>query len=148
MAALTSTAVQCELEEDCVLLRAVLIRATQEVKEYMTQYEDQYKLVNALGTAMNASENKSVLDILAMRECRLDVALVRESNAISTLANFCLAEKGALHAQSAAATTALSPPLVDGATTTSASPATWLGTSGKKIMKRKLPEPNDGRKNH
>ena len=82
MAASTSIAVQFEQEEDGVLLRAVLIRATQEVKEYMTQYEDQYKLVNALGTAMNASENKSVLDILAMRECRLDVALVSESNAI------------------------------------------------------------------
>ena len=91
MAASTSTAVKFEQEEDSLLPRAVLIRITQEVKDYTTQYEDQSKLVNALGTTMNAPENKSVLDILAMRERRLDVALVRESNANSTLANFCVA---------------------------------------------------------
>ena len=42
---------------------------------------------------MNAPENKSVLDILAMRELRLDEALVKESNAIATLSHFCVAEK-------------------------------------------------------
>jgi hypothetical protein len=94
---------------------------------------------------MYAHENKSVLDILAMRDRRLDAALVRESNAISTLANFCVAEKDALHAQSGAA---LSPPLGAGATTTTAAPATSLGTSSNTIMKRKLPEPNDGWKDH
>jgi hypothetical protein len=98
MVASTSKTVQFEQEEDGVLLRAVLIRATQEVKDYTAQYEDQSKLVNDLGTAMNAPENKSVLDILAMRERRLDAALVRESNAMSTLYHFCVVEKGDLQA--------------------------------------------------
>ncbi len=107
----TSIAVQFAREEDRVLLRAVFIRATQEVEDYMTHYEDHCKIVNDFGIAMNALENKSVLDILAKRERRLDAALVRESNVISTLAaNFCVAEKGDLYAQSATAATALAPP--------------------------------------
>ena len=40
MVASTSNAVQFEQEEYGVLLRAVLIRATQEVKDYTVQYED------------------------------------------------------------------------------------------------------------
>jgi len=144
MAASTSTAVQFEQEEDGVLLRAVLIQATQEFKDYKTKHEDQ----STLNMVITAPENKSVLDILAMRECRLDAALVRESHAISTLANFCVAEKGALQAHSAATAAALSPLIGAGATTTSIAPATSLGTSGKKIMKRKLPELNDGWEDH
>ena len=125
MAASISTAVQFAQEEDGVLLRATLIRATQEVKDYTAQYEDnKCKLVNDLGTDINAPEKKSVLDILAMRERRLDAALVRESNAISTLSHFCVAEKGGLHAQSATAATALSPRIGVVATTTTTSPAT------------------------
>ena len=134
---------QFEQEEDGVLLGAVLIRATHEFKDYTAQYEDQSKLVTDLGTAMNAPENKSVFNILAMREHRLDAALVRESNAISTLSHFCVAEKGALHAQSAAAAADLFPPIGTSATTTSTSQATSAGAFSKKIMKRKLPEPND-----
>jgi len=127
MAASTSNAVHFEQEEDIVLLRAVLIRATKEVKD-----------------TMNAPENKSVLGILAMRERRLDAALVREYNAISTLSHFCVAENGALQAQSAATATALSPPIGASATNTSTTPATSAGASSKKIMKRKLPGHNDG----
>ena len=148
MATSTSNAVHFEQEEDGVLLRAVLIRATQEVKEYTVRYEDQSKLVNILGTVMNDPENKSVLDILAVRERRLDASLVRESNAFATLSNFCVAEKGALQAQSAAAIVALTPPIDVVATTTTTTPATLAGSSSKKIMKRKLPEPNDGWKDH
>jgi hypothetical protein len=144
-AASTSAAAPSAQEEDSLLLRAVVIRTAQEVKDYIDQFEDQRKLVDDLGTAMNAAENKSFFDILAMRERRLDAALVRESNAIATFSNFCIAEKSVLQALPAAATTALAPPLgaVAIATTTTA-PATSLGTSGKKVMKRKLPEPSDG----
>jgi len=79
-----------------------------------------------------------------MTERRFDAAFVRESNTISTHANFCVAEKGALYAQSATAASALAPPSGVVATTTAATPATSIGTSNKKIMKRKLPEPNNG----
>ena len=148
MAASTSNAVQFEQEEDGVLLRAILIRATHEVKDYTVQYEDHSKLVNNLGTVMNAPKNKNVLDVLAMRERRLDASLVRESNVVATLSHFCVAEKGALQAQSAAASAALTPPTGVVATTTIIAPATSAGASSKKIMKRKLPEPNDGWKDH
>ncbi len=94
---------------------------------------------------MNEPENKPVLDVLAMRERRLDVNLAREANAIEKLIEFCVADKSASHAQSVAAAVALSPPSgVGGATTTTTVPSTTLGSSVKKIMKRKLPEPVDG----
>ena len=93
MTASTSTAVPAAEEEDGLLLRAVVMRTAQEVKDYTTQYEDQRKLVDAIDTAMKAPENKSVLDILAVRERRLDVALVRELNAIANFTNFCIAER-------------------------------------------------------
>ena len=107
MVASTSTVAPYVQEEDDLLLRAVVISATQEVKDYTTQFKDRCKLVDDLGTDMNAHENKSVLDILAMRERQLDAALVRESNANATLSSFCVAETSGLHAQSAAAATAL-----------------------------------------
>jgi hypothetical protein len=44
---------------------------------------------------MNAPGNKSVLDILAMRERRMDAELVREANVIDNFTNFCVAEKSA-----------------------------------------------------
>ncbi len=84
-------------------MRALLDRATQEVKDYTVQYEDQVKLVNALGSDMNAPENKVVLDVLAMRERRMDAALVKEANAIDNFTMFCVAEKSASQAQSASA---------------------------------------------
>ena len=145
----TSTAVPSAQDENGSLLRAVLGRATQEVKDYTVHYEDHVKLVNALGTAMNAPENKAVLDVLAMRERRLDAALVKEANAIDKFTNFCVAEKSASQAQSAAAVAAFVPSSVAvGTTTTTTVPPTSLGTSNKKIMKRKLPEPSDGWKDH
>jgi hypothetical protein len=80
-----------------------------------------------------------------MRERRLDAALAREANAIKKLNEFCVADMSASQAQSAAAATAFSPPSGVGvATTTTTVPSTTLGASGKKIMKRKLPEPVDG----
>ena len=63
----TSTVVPSAQEEDGLLLRAVVVRTTQEVKDYTTQYEDHCKLDDAIGTALNTPENKSVVDILATR---------------------------------------------------------------------------------
>jgi len=77
---------------------------------------------------MNAPENKGVLDILAMRERRLDAALVMEANAIDKCINFCVAEKSAPQAQSAAAATALAPSSGAVGTTTTTLPPTSLGT--------------------
>ena len=54
MAASTSTVVPSAQDADISLLRAVLGRTSQEVKDYTVHYEDQVKLVDALGTAMNA----------------------------------------------------------------------------------------------
>ena len=83
MAASTSTAVPSAQIDDGSRLRAVVDRTAQEVKDYTSQFEDQYKLVEAIVTAMNLPENKSVLDILAIKERRLDAALVRENKAVA-----------------------------------------------------------------
>jgi hypothetical protein len=145
MAASTSTAVPSTQDEDISLLRAVLGRTSQEVKDYTVQYEDKVNLVQQLGLTVNKPENKPGLDILAMRERRLDAALDREANAIEKLIEFCVADKSASHAQSVAATAAFPPPSgVGAATTTTTVPSKALGASVKKIMKRKLPEPVDG----
>ena len=82
MSASTSTTVPSAQDKDISLLRAILGRTSQEVKDYMVQYEDQVNLVQQLGIAVNEPENKPVLDILAMRERRLDATLAREANAI------------------------------------------------------------------
>jgi len=149
MAASTSTVVPSAQDENISLLRALLGRTSQEVKDYTVQYEDHVKLVQPIGLTMNEPENKVVLDVLAMRERRLDAALAREANAVEKLTEFCVADKSASQTQSAGAATAFSPPLgVGAATTTATVPSTALGASSKKIMKRKLPEPVDGWKDH
>ncbi len=66
MPASTSTAVPFAVLDDVSRLRAVVDRNTKEVKDYTTQYEDQYKLVEALGTDRNKPKNKSVHDILTL----------------------------------------------------------------------------------
>ncbi len=71
-------------------------------------------MVEALGIALNAPENKGVLDILGLRERRLDAALGKENTTIANLANFCVAERSVLHAQataSAASATISAPPV-------------------------------------
>ncbi len=108
MAASTSTAVLFAQDEDISLLRAVLGRTSQEVKDYTVQYEDQVNIVQQLGISVNEPENKPALDILAMRERRLDAALVREANAIKKLTEFCVADKSASQAQAVAAAAAVS----------------------------------------
>ena len=82
MAASTSTVVPSSQDEDISLLRAVLGRTSQEVKDYTVQYEDKVKLVHEIGITVMEPDNKPILDILAMRERRLDAALAREANAI------------------------------------------------------------------
>ena len=65
MAASTSTEVH---DEDISLLRAVLGRTSREVKDYTVQYEDQAKVVEALGAAAGTPEYAAAIDVLAMRD--------------------------------------------------------------------------------
>jgi hypothetical protein len=102
MVALTSTTVPLAQDEDGSRLRAMVDRIAKEVNYYTSQYEDQCQLVEALGTTLNAPENKSVLDILTLRERRLDAALGRENTTIANLIIFCVAERSVLQAQAAA----------------------------------------------
>jgi hypothetical protein len=68
MVASTSTAIPYAQDDDGSRLRAVVDRTTEEVKDYTSQFKDQRKHVEALGTALNAPEKKDVLDNLALRE--------------------------------------------------------------------------------
>ena len=113
-------------------------RIAKEFKDYNSHYEDRYKLVEALGNALNSPENKSVLDILVLRERRRDAVLGRENTTIANLTNFCVAERSVIQAQvtTTATTSSISAPPVS--TTTS------KAVADKKIMKRTLPEPRDG----
>ena len=118
MAASTSTVVPSAQDEDISLLRAVLGRTSQEVKDYTVQYEDKVNLVHQIGLTVNEPENKVVLDVLAMRERRLDAALAGEANAVEKLIEFCVADKTASQAQAAEATIAFAPPSGVGVATT------------------------------
>jgi hypothetical protein len=117
----------------------VVGRTTQEVKDYTSQYEDKQKIVEALGTAMNLPENKSALDILVLRESRLDAALDRENAAVANLTAFCVAESNVLRAQAAA--TAPAPGFSAPTVPTTTSSKVVVDTQ---IMKRNMPEPIDG----
>ncbi len=140
MVASTSTAVSSAVFDDVSRLCAVVDRITKDVQDYTSQYEDQYKLVEALGIERNKPENKNAVDILALRLSRLDKALDRETKAIANLTKCRVAQEAAIQAQ--AATLAAT---VGGATsitpTTTTSPTV---ASDKKVMKRKLPEPRGG----
>jgi hypothetical protein len=61
-------AVPCAQGQDAERLRSAVDRTATEVKDYTVQYEEQRTIVEALGTAQLAPENKSALDILALRE--------------------------------------------------------------------------------
>jgi hypothetical protein len=137
MAASTSTAVDFAVSQDVSRVRAVVDRNTKEVKDYTSQYEDQYKLVEALDTDRNKPENKSVLDILTLRDSRLNATLIRESAAIAILANFHVTDKAVIQAL---ATVAAASFVVLPTPATTTSPTI---TIDKKIMKRKLPKPRD-----
>ena len=132
-------AVPCAQGQDAERLRSTVDRVATEVKDYTVQYEEHRTIVEALGTAQLAPENKSALDILALRERWLDATRILESIAIRNLTNYCIADNNVLQAQATSASTAIAPS-ADSATTSNfpASP------SEKKNMKRKLPEPRDG----
>ena len=93
MAASTSTAVPLVVFDDISRLSAVVDRITKDVEDYSSQYEDQYKVVEALGNDRNKPENKNVLDILALRLSRLDKAQDREIKAIANLTNCRVAQE-------------------------------------------------------
>ncbi len=82
--------------DDVSRLRAVVDHNTKEVEDYTTQYEDQCKLVEALGIDKNLPENKTVLDILTLRMSHLDKALDRETASIANLTNFRVAKEAAI----------------------------------------------------
>jgi hypothetical protein len=125
--------------QDVSKLRAAVDRSSQEIKDYQKDYEDQRTIVDALSAAQQAEpDNKSILNILAVREKRLDAARVREAATLSLLSNCLIADNSAAQVQATTAA-ALATPTV--ATTTTPSTTT---TAEKKIVKRKLPEPRDG----
>jgi hypothetical protein len=95
MAASTSTAVPSTVFDDVSRLCAVVDRITKDVEDYTSQYENQYKLVEALGTERNKPENKNALDILVLRLSRLDKAQDREIKAIANLTNCRVAQEAA-----------------------------------------------------
>ena len=106
-------------------------------KDYLQEYENQRAIVEALSAAEQARPgNKSNIDILGLRERRLEAARLREAAALSLLANCLIADSSAVQAQAAA--TAATATLTIATTT----PLT-ITTAEKKIIKRKLPEPRD-----
>ncbi len=110
--------------------------SSQEIKDYTKEYEENRAIAEALSTAEHAEPgNKFKLDILFVREGRLDAARTRETAALALLSNYFIADSSAAQAQ-AAATAAMALPA---ATTT---PLTTTPAE-KKIIKRKLPEPRD-----
>ncbi len=93
----TSTAVPIAQGQDVARLRVVVDRSTKEVKDYAAQYEDQRVIVEALGTAAQADPaNKPKLDILVLRERRLDATRDRETAAMSNLTNGLIADSSAV----------------------------------------------------
>ncbi len=78
---------------DVSRLRAVVDRSTKEVEDYTKEFEDQYTAVEALGDARDEPEFPSVINIMKMRESRLDAALARESATIANMTNYRVAEQ-------------------------------------------------------
>jgi hypothetical protein len=100
MAYSTSTAAPFAQGQDVSRLRAVVDRSTKEVKEYAEQYEDQRVIVEALDIVAQADPaNKQKLDILELRERRLEVARDRENAAMTNLTNYLITDSSAVHAK-------------------------------------------------
>ncbi len=143
MAAIPPSAAPFAQGEDSSRLRDVVDRATNEVKDCNLQYEDRRQLVDALGATQANPENKSSLDVLALRERRNDAALIKVANAIANLTNFCIAKmSSALHAHAATGAVAITTTATIFPTTPEST--TTTNVSDKKLMKRKLPESHDG----
>ena len=123
--------------QDVSRLRAAMDMSAQEIKDYTQEYEDQRALVQALSAAEQAEPgNESKLDILVVREGRLEAARLRETSALSLLANCLIAESSAVQPQAIATAATATPTVATTPLTTTA--------AEKEITKRKLPEPRDG----
>ena len=93
----SSTAVSFGQGQDVSRLRAAVDRSSQEIKDYLQEYEDQRAIVEALSAAEQAEPgNKSKIGILGMRERRLEAARLRETAALSLLANCLIADNNAV----------------------------------------------------
>jgi hypothetical protein len=133
----SSTAVPFAQGHDVSRLRAAVDMSAQEIKDYTQEYEDERAIVEALSAAQLAElVNKPEIDILGVRERRLEAARLRETYALALLANCLMADNRAVQAQEAATAATATPAF---ATTTSLTTT----TAEKKIVKRKLPEPRD-----
>jgi hypothetical protein len=138
----TSTAVTFAQGQDDAWIRVVVDRTTREVKDYVVIYKDQRQVVEALDAAQFDSTNKSSLEVLDIRERRLEAARVRDVIGMSNLTICLIADNSASDAQATAIMAANVVPAVSAATS-----ATTYSVAEKKIIKRKLPEPRDGWRN-
>ena len=91
-------------------------------------------------TRISAPSQKPKLDILKLRERRLEAARNRETASITNLTNYLIADRSAIQAQTTTATVATTDPAVPATT------PLFTTAAEKKIIKRKLPEPLDGGK--
>jgi len=108
----SSTAVPFAQGQDVSRLRAAVDMSSQEIKDYLQEDEDQRVIVEALPAAEQAEPgNKSKIDILGLRERRLEAARLRETSALSLLANCLIADSNAVQTQ-AASTAATATPTV------------------------------------
>ena len=107
-------------------LRVVVDRTTTEVNDYTVQYEERRKVVEALGATQSAPKNKRALDVLELRERRLDAARLRKFVAISNLSNRCIADNNALQEQAVAAASAIAPSTFVATTTSVPSASTFI----------------------
>ncbi len=138
MTTTNTSAVPFAQGQDVVRLRAAVNKASHDIKDYTKEYEDPRAIVEALSTAEQAEPgNKALIDILLMREKKLEAAHTRETTTLALISNCLIAESSAVQAQ-AVATAAMALPAATTTTPLTTTPAE------KKIIKRKLPEPRDG----
>jgi hypothetical protein len=79
MVAIPPPAIPFAQGEDVLMMRAVVHRTKKEVEDYFLHYKDQRRLVASLGTEQSKPENKPALEVLEMKELRLDVATCSRS---------------------------------------------------------------------
>ncbi len=74
--------------QDVSRLPAAVDMSSQEIKDYTQEYENQRAIVEALSASEQAEpRNKPKIDILGVRERRLEAARLRETAALSLLTN-------------------------------------------------------------
>ena len=71
--------------------------SAQEIKDYNQEYEDYRAIAEALSAAeLTEPANKPKIDILGVRERRLEAARLRETSALALLANCLMADNSAV----------------------------------------------------